>query len=147
MTERKEGEQKEPESLLQEVVVWKWEHRWCWEHRCTPSSWFHLAIIKHCQVGHWLFPSTPALSHSEGDPAFLLRPSYTFVYMHVCSVMSDSLQPHRLWPSRLLCPWNFPATILEWVVISSLRGSSRLRDQTCICCVSCTGRWILYHWT
>ena len=25
-----------------------------------------------------------------------------------CSVMSDSLRPHGLWPTRLLCPWNFP---------------------------------------
>ena len=24
------------------------------------------------------------------------------------SVLSNSLQPHRLWPARLLCPWNFP---------------------------------------
>ena len=24
-----------------------------------------------------------------------------------CSVMADSLQPHGLQPSRLLCPWNF----------------------------------------
>ena len=24
------------------------------------------------------------------------------------SVMSDSLQPHGLWPARLLSPWNFP---------------------------------------
>ena len=24
------------------------------------------------------------------------------------SVMSDSLQPRRLWPTRLLCPWNPP---------------------------------------
>ena len=24
------------------------------------------------------------------------------------SVMSDSLQPHGLWPARLLCPWNSP---------------------------------------
>ena len=22
--------------------------------------------------------------------------------------MSDSLRPHGLWPSRLLCPWDFP---------------------------------------
>jgi len=28
----------------------------------------------------------------------------------VCLVLSDSLQPHGLWPIRvwLLCPWNFP---------------------------------------
>ena len=25
-----------------------------------------------------------------------------------CSVVSDSLQPHGLWPTRLLCPWGFP---------------------------------------
>ena len=23
-----------------------------------------------------------------------------------CSVVSDSLRPHELWPARLLCPWN-----------------------------------------
>ena len=25
-----------------------------------------------------------------------------------CSVVSDSLQPYRLWPTKLLCPLNFP---------------------------------------
>ena len=25
-----------------------------------------------------------------------------------CSLISDSLQPHGLYPTRLLCPWNFP---------------------------------------
>ena len=25
-----------------------------------------------------------------------------------CSVLSDSLRPHGLEPTRLLCPWNFP---------------------------------------
>ena len=34
------------------------------------------------------------------------------------------------------------ARILEWVAISSFRGSSRLRDATQ---VSCIGRQILYH--
>ena len=24
------------------------------------------------------------------------------------SVMSKSLRPHGLWPTRLLCPWDFP---------------------------------------
>ena len=35
------------------------------------------------------------------------------------------------------------ARILEWVPVSFSRGSSRPRDGTC---VSCFGRWILYHW-
>ena len=38
----------------------------------------------------------------------------------------------------------FQARILEWVAISSSRGSSRPRDQTHISCISCIGRWILY---
>ena len=35
---------------------------------------------------------------------------FTSIYanMHACSVMSDSLRPHGLQPTRLLCPWNFP---------------------------------------
>ena len=32
---------------------------------------------------------------------------------------------------------------LQWVAISFSRGSSQLRDQTCIFCIS---RWSLYHW-
>ena len=35
--------------------------------------------------------------------------------------------------------------ILEWVAISFSGGSSWPRDQTCVSCVSSTGRWILYR--
>ena len=38
------------------------------------------------------------------------------------------------------------ARILEWVTISSSRGSSWPRDQTQVSCVSFIGRQILYHW-
>ena len=38
------------------------------------------------------------------------------------------------------------ARILEWVAISSSRGSSWPRDWRCISFVSCVGRQILYHW-
>ena len=37
---------------------------------------------------------------------------------------------------------NMEARILEWVAISSSRGSSQFRDRTCI---SCIGRQILYQ--
>ena len=40
----------------------------------------------------------------------------------------------------------FQARILEWVDISSPRGSSWPRDQTWVSCVSCICRWILCHW-
>ena len=37
------------------------------------------------------------------------------------------------------------ARIPEWVAISVSRGSSWPRDRTHISCISCIGRWILYH--
>ena len=41
----------------------------------------------------------------------------------------------------------FQAGILEWVAISSSRGSSQPRDRTHVSCISCIGRWILYLWS
>ena len=41
----------------------------------------------------------------------------------------------------------FQARILERVPMPSSRGSSRPRDQTCVSCISCIGRWILSHCT
>ena len=41
----------------------------------------------------------------------------------------------------------FQARVLEWFTFPSSSGSSRPRDWTLISCMSCIGRWILYHWT
>ena len=49
--------------------------------------------------------------------------------------MSNSLSPHGLQRTRLLCPWNSSARILEWVVIPSSRGSSWPRHLTQASCV------------
>ena len=46
------------------------------------------------------------------------------------SVMSDSLQPYGLKPSRLLCPWNSPGKKLEWGAIPFSRDCSQPRDRT-----------------
>ena len=40
----------------------------------------------------------------------------------------------------------FQARILEWIAIPFFRGSSPPRDRTHISCISCIGRWVLYHW-
>ena len=37
--------------------------------------------------------------------------------------------------------------ILEWVAVSSSRGSSRLQDGTCVCRVSCNAGRFFSHWT
>ena len=63
------------------------------------------------------------------------------------SVVSDSLQPHRLQPLRLSYPRNFPRQRrLECLAISYSREFSWPRDRTHISHISCIGRWILYHW-
>ena len=38
------------------------------------------------------------------------------------------------------------ARILEWIAMSSSRGSSQPRNPTCVSNISCFGRHILYHW-
>ena len=64
-----------------------------------------------------------------------------------CRVVSDSLQPHGLQPTRLLCPWNFPGKNSGVGCHFLLQGifPSRDGDQTHISCISCIGRWILSH--
>ena len=49
--------------------------------------------------------------------------------------MSNSLQPQGLQSTRLLLHGILQARILEWIAISSSRGSSLLRDQTWISCI------------
>ena len=46
----------------------------------------------------------------------------------VASVVSISLQPYVLWPTRLLCPWDSPARIVEWVAMPTSSGSSPPRN-------------------
>jgi len=62
--------------------------------------------------------------------------------MHVCSVMSDSLRPHG--PPGSSVHGILQARILEWVVVSSSRGSSR--DQTHISCIFCVTGGFFTHW-
>ena len=66
--------------------------------------------------------------------------------MCVCySVIPDSLRPHGLWPTRLLCPWNFPGknagvcchALPQWIFRT--QGS----NLGLLCLLNC--RWILYH--
>ena len=73
--------------------------------------------------------------------------SYFVYWMYLCvfSVMSDSFWPHSSGLTiAYLVPLSteiLPARILDWVAISSSRGSSWSRDWIHI---SCIGWWILY---
>ena len=70
--------------------------------------------------------------------------------MSVCSVAQSCpplCDPLDCSPPGSSIHGTLQARILEWLAISSSRGSSRHRDRTHISCVSCIGRLILYHWT
>ena len=60
-----------------------------------------------------------------------------------CSVVSDSLQPMDGNPPRSSVHGILQARILEWVAIPFSRGSSQLRDQTQVSCI--TG-WFFTIW-
>ena len=68
----------------------------------------------------------------------------------VCTCMHaqscQTLQTHESSPSGSSAHAVFQARILEWVAISSSRGSSQPRDQTCVSCISCTDRQIHCSW-
>ena len=61
-----------------------------------------------------------------------------------CPTLCDSMDCS---PSGLSVHGVSKARILQQVATSYFRGSSWPRDQTCISCVSCTGKQILYHCT
>ena len=72
---------------------------------------------------------------------------YVCVCVCVCacvcarSVVSDPKDSSP--PGSSVCR-IFQARILEWVAISSSRESSQPRDQTCVSCISCIVRRILF---
>ena len=66
--------------------------------------------------------------------------------MQAYSVMSDSLWPHGLRPTSLLCAWDYSYKNTGVIAISSSGRSPWSKDQTCISYVSCIGRWIPCHW-
>ena len=68
--------------------------------------------------------------------------------VHACSVTQSCLnlwQPHGGGMPGSSVYEISQARILEWVAISSSRGSSRPRGRTQVSCVSCIGRQILYY--
>ena len=68
---------------------------------------------------------------------------YVCVYICVCSVMSDSLQPYELYPTRLLCPWDSPGKNPGVSCHTLLQGIFLTQGSNPISYVSCIGRQIL----
>ena len=68
-------------------------------------------------------------------------------WLHACSVASDSWDPMDCSPPGSSVHEISQARTLKQVATYSSRGSSWSRKWTCVSCVSCIGRRILYRWT
>ena len=97
-----------------------------------------------CQMKCWIRSSANFFPTHTSVVQFFCRQHVLFkCMMYVCISSVAKLCPTLLWPHGLQ-PAKPPvhglsqARILEWVAISSSRGSSWPRDWTHVSCVSCT---------
>ena len=87
-----------------------------------------------CKRGKHKDEQSPASSPTWMTDVNIL--SCLLVCGQLCLTLWD---PNGLQPITLLCPWDFQGRTLEWVAISSSRGSSWPRDlNPCLLC--------LLHW-
>ena len=97
----------------------------------VPTQELNLGPL-HCrQVLYHLSHQRSSLE-SKGIIDFFLCWFVMWVWVFSCSVVSSSLRPYGLQPTRLLYHWILQARILEWVVIIFSRGSSPFMDWTCV---------------
>ena len=117
---------------------------------------------------HFLPPFTSAALIETGDrvpisppsPAWLLAPQVS-LHRHfsaaLCALAASPASSAHAQSCPILCDpmdcsplgssvhGTLQERTLQCAAISSSRGSSWLRNQTLISCVSCTGRWILHQ--
>ena len=110
--------------------------------------------LRHVSFFSFLLPHHPSFSpsfrnctgsHDVPGPDFLGLTSVAWVcakLLQLCPILCD---PTDCSPPGFSVHGILQAIILEWVIISFSRGSSRPRNQTHISHVSCVGRWVLYH--
>ena len=84
--------------------------------------------------------SLPSIGNKKWEFLTLDLSSSSLLVCCVCSVasiMSNSLWPHGLQPTRLLYPWDSPGKDTGVGCHALLQRSSWLRDRTHISCLSC----------
>ena len=139
-----------------------------WSFDFKPT-WCMLMVMVVMSKGLWVnqdrkFIITAKCKHSiifiHFRPVLLKEPSY-FIFMwhafcvavlpfdscvYVCAQSCPTLWgPMDCSPPDFSVHVIFQGRILEWIPILSSSGSSRARDRTCVSCIFCIGRRILYH--
>ena len=104
----------------------------------------YLKLIMHLDMDCGLYYYSCLYSP---NPGLYFKDNKIWMCMCVCSVLSGSVTP---WTVSSWAPlfMGFPRQEYwsGFAFPSQIRGSFRSRDQTHNFCVSCIGRWILYHW-
>ena len=92
-------------------------HTWCHQTPCKPSSCSTFTLNSH-----WGRAATGKMS-----------------CVHACTatlVMSNSLQPYRLWPARFLCQGGEFSRQEYWSVLANT-GCHTLLEHCIFCCPGC----------
>ena len=126
-----------------EVLLFSLKNRELWWAE-QGSDFQGFVTLVHWRFWHSLTTANKTWSCLPGLLHFLSLLCYCVCYVcgaQLCLILWDSTS------------WSLPgssghgifqAGVLEWVATSSSRGSSRPRDRTCVCCLFCIGRQILY---
>ena len=68
------------------------------------------------------------------------------VCVHSVAQSCLTLQYYGLQPARLPCPWDFPGKNTGVGYCALLQGIFLTQGSNlCLLCLSCIGRWVLYH--
>ena len=116
---------------------------------CLSFAYGLTSLLSHIKYISWVMGLETTLSEMiEKSPGMVGSKRCRSPIVHAC-VLSRSVVSYSLWLHWLHSQPDsvhiiFHSRILEWVAISSTRGSSQPRDLTR---VSSIGRQILYHWT
>ena len=93
---------------------------------------------------HTLWNTGKLLYHCHSECVIYWGDGKWQVFPQSCLILCDPMDGSR---PGFSVHGVLQARILEWVAMPSSRGSSWPRDWTHISCISCIGRWALYHWT
>ena len=112
---------------------------WCW-------PWRGRAVIdKAWNQTNWMF-SIIKEREKRTSPWKLVKWVHACVHAHLLSHVRLFCNLMDCRPPGSSVHGISQTRVLEWVAISSSRGSFRPRDGIQVFGASCIGRWIFYHW-
>ena len=94
--------------------------QWTAAHQAPPSLGFS-------RQEHWSGLPFPSRMHESEK------------WKSSCSVVSNSSRPHGLQPTRLLCPWDFPPTLIDILFLTCIFIVKNNFDYSFMCLINFFG--------